>query len=112
MAISPPGLGPADRAADQGRVARARGQGAVHRADLRPCTLSTICAVDKPQPTSSLFGKRLHSRGVTARRQAGAAYHQLLEAGTITADQVTVVVLTSTGVKATPQMADLMGVKL
>ena len=44
--------------------------------------------------------------------QAGAAYHELLKAGKITKDQVTVVVLTSTGVKATPQMAALMNVNL
>jgi threonine synthase len=44
--------------------------------------------------------------------QAGAAYHQLLEAGTITADQTTVVILTGTGVKATQTVAKMLGVSL
>merc|ERR1712232_295611 len=37
--------------------------------------------------------------------QAAAAYHKLISAGTISAEQTTVVVLTSTGVKATPLIA-------
>lgn len=43
---------------------------------------------------------------------AVAAYKELLRAGTITADQTTVIVLTSTGVKATPKIAELLGVEL
>lgn len=44
--------------------------------------------------------------------QAAAAYHELLASGQIRADETTVVVLTSTGVKATPQVAELLGIKL
>ena len=44
--------------------------------------------------------------------QAAAAYHELLAAGAIGPDELTVVVLTSTGVKATPGVADLLGVEL
>ena len=44
--------------------------------------------------------------------QAAAAYLELLEAGVITPQQTTVVVLTSTGVKATPTVAPLVGVQL
>jgi len=44
--------------------------------------------------------------------QAAAAFGKLLSAGTITADQTTVVVLTGSGLKATPRIAELMGVTL
>ncbi len=44
--------------------------------------------------------------------QAAAAYAILLEAGTIGPDEVTVVVLTGTGLKATPHIAELLGVTL
>ena len=44
--------------------------------------------------------------------QAAAAYHELLASGTISAEQLTVVVLTGTGVKATPRMAEILGVAL
>ena len=44
--------------------------------------------------------------------QAFAAYHELLARGQIKAEQVTVVILTSTGVKATPGLAALLGVEL
>ncbi|MBR0680774.1 pyridoxal-phosphate dependent enzyme [Roseomonas eburnea] len=42
--------------------------------------------------------------------QAAAAFAKLLAAGTITPDQTTVVVLTGTGLKATPRIAELLGV--
>lgn len=42
--------------------------------------------------------------------QAAAAFARLLAAGTITADQTTVVVLTGTGLKSTPRIAELLGV--
>lgn len=44
--------------------------------------------------------------------QAAAAYHELLNAGTIDADDVTVIILTSTGVKATPSVATMVGTEL
>ena len=44
--------------------------------------------------------------------QAAAAYHELLAKGAIQADEVTVVVLTGTGVKATPRIAEILGVEL
>jgi threonine synthase len=44
--------------------------------------------------------------------QAAAAYAMLLQAGTIGPDEVTVVVLTGTGLKATPRIAELLGVSL
>ena len=43
---------------------------------------------------------------------AGAAYHELLASGQIRPGEVTVVVLTSTGVKGTPGIAALLGVQL
>ncbi|MEO3474649.1 pyridoxal-phosphate dependent enzyme [Roseomonas sp. CAU 1739] len=42
--------------------------------------------------------------------QAAAAFARLLAAGTIRADETTVVVLTGTGLKATPRIAELLGV--
>lgn len=44
--------------------------------------------------------------------QAAAAFARLLAAGTITPDQTTVIVLTGTGLKATPRIAELMGIAL
>ena len=44
--------------------------------------------------------------------QAAAAYHELLASGAITAEETTVVVLTGTGLKATPRIAELLGVAL
>ena len=42
--------------------------------------------------------------------QAAAAFAKLLGAGTITAEQTTVLVLTGSGLKATPRIAELLGV--
>jgi len=44
--------------------------------------------------------------------QAAAAFVKLLEAGTIRADETTVVVLTGTGLKSTPRIAELLGVAI
>jgi threonine synthase len=44
--------------------------------------------------------------------QAAAAFRRLLAAGTITPDQTTVLVLTGSGIKATPRIAELLGVTL
>ncbi|WP_431270004.1 hypothetical protein [Dankookia sp. P2] len=42
--------------------------------------------------------------------QAIAAFAKLLAAGTINAGETTVVVLTGTGLKSTPRIAELLGV--
>jgi threonine synthase len=44
--------------------------------------------------------------------QAAAAFGKLLETGTITPEQTTVLVMTGTGLKATPRIADLLGITL
>jgi threonine synthase len=44
--------------------------------------------------------------------QGAAAFAKLLRAGTIAAEQTTVVVLTGTGLKATPRVAELLGLAL
>jgi threonine synthase len=44
--------------------------------------------------------------------QAAAAFGKLLETGTITPEQTTVLVLTGSGLKATPRIAELMGIAL
>ncbi len=43
--------------------------------------------------------------------QAAAAYGKLLESGAIGAEEVTVIVLTGTGLKATPRIAEILGVE-
>ncbi len=44
--------------------------------------------------------------------QAAAAFGKLLQTGTITPEQTTVLVMTGTGLKATPRIAELLGVTL
>ena len=44
--------------------------------------------------------------------QAAAAYARLVDSGTITPGQTTVLVMTGTGLKATPRIAELLGVSL
>jgi threonine synthase len=44
--------------------------------------------------------------------QAAAAFGKLLQTGTITPEQTTVLVMTGTGLKATPRIAELLGVGL
>jgi threonine synthase len=44
--------------------------------------------------------------------QSAAAFSKLLNAGTITEDQTTVLVLTGSGLKATPRIAELLGITL
>lgn len=44
--------------------------------------------------------------------QAAAAFVKLLAAGTIRADETTVIVLTGTGLKSTPRIAELLGVAI
>ncbi|MEA2776308.1 MAG: threonine synthase, partial [Acetobacteraceae bacterium] len=44
--------------------------------------------------------------------QAAAALSKLLETGTITPEQTTVLVMTGTGLKATPRIAELLGIAL
>jgi threonine synthase len=44
--------------------------------------------------------------------QAAAAFEKLLQTGTITPEQTTVLVMTGTGLKATPRIAELLGLTL
>jgi threonine synthase len=44
--------------------------------------------------------------------QVAAAFGKLLESGAITPEQTTVLVLTGTGLKATPRIADMLGIAL
>jgi len=44
--------------------------------------------------------------------QAAAAFHRLLAAGAIAPGETTVLVLTGTGLKATPRIAELLGIEL
>ena len=60
--------------------------------------------------TLELAGLGMYTEPTCA--QAGAAYHELLASGKVKAGEVVVVVLTGTGIKATPKVADLLGVQL
>ena len=44
--------------------------------------------------------------------QAAAAFRKLLNTGTIEPEQTTVLVLTGSGLKATPRIAELLGISL
>jgi threonine synthase len=44
--------------------------------------------------------------------QVAAAFARLLAAGTVRPDQTTVLVLTGSGLKATPRIAELLGIAL
>jgi threonine synthase len=44
--------------------------------------------------------------------QAAAAFGKLLRTGTITPEQTTVLVMTGSGLKATPRIAELLGIAL
>jgi threonine synthase len=44
--------------------------------------------------------------------QALAAFRKLLATGTVTDEQTTVIVLTGSGIKATPRVAELLGISL
>jgi len=44
--------------------------------------------------------------------QAAAAFARLLAAGTVRSEQTTVLVLTGSGLKATPRIAELLGIAL
>jgi threonine synthase len=65
---------------------------------------------DIARATLELAGMGVYVEPTSA--QAAAAFGHLLAAGTITPDQTTVLVLTGTGLKATPRIAELLGIKL
>lgn len=60
--------------------------------------------------TLDLAGQGIYVEPTSA--QAAAAFTHLLDAGTIRASDTTVLVLTGTGIKATPRIAELLGVTL
>ena len=62
--------------------------------------------------TATLDLARIGSSVEPTAAQAAAAFRKLLAAGTIAPGQTTVLVLTGSGLKATPRIAELMGVAL
>jgi threonine synthase len=62
------------------------------------------------QATLDLAGMGIYVEPTSA--QAVAAFGKLLATGTVTPDQTTVIVLTGTGIKTTPRIADLLGITL
>jgi threonine synthase len=62
------------------------------------------------QATLDLAGMGVYVEPTAA--QAAAALAKLLATGTITPEQTTVLVLTGSGLKATPKIAELLGMVL
>jgi threonine synthase len=87
------------RSAECGEVLSRSGGGAVmlEEAEIAAATLELARGGVYVEPTCA---------------QAAAAFARLLAAGTIRADETTVVVLTGTGLKSTPRIAELLGVPL
>ncbi len=69
-----------------------------------------VCEADIQRATKELARIGLYTEPTCA--QAGAAYHELLAGGMVKAGEITVIVLTSTGIKATPTIASFLGVEL
>ena len=87
------------RSAECGEVLRQSGGGAVMLAEeeIAAATLALARTGIYVEPTCA---------------QAAAAFEKLLAAGTIRADETTVIVLTGTGLKSTPRIAELLGVTI
>ena len=93
-----------DRAADPpDRGARRAARNAGRRGDAER-------GGDRAPPHSILRGIGIYVEPTAA--QAAAAFAKLLAAGTVTPEQTTVLVLTGSGLKATPRIAELLGVTL
>lgn len=87
------------RLAEVNQVLRDSGGGAVmlEEAEIAAATLELARTGIYVEPTCA---------------QAAAAFARLLAAGTIRADETTVVVLTGTGLKSTPRIAELLGLAI
>ncbi|WP_137125979.1 pyridoxal-phosphate dependent enzyme [Roseomonas sp. HF4] len=87
------------RTAEVNQVLRESGGGAVMlgEAEIAQATLDLARTGIYVEPTCA---------------QAAAAFARLVEAGTIRADETTVVVLTGTGLKSTPRIAEMLGVAI
>ena len=87
------------RSAECGAVLAASGGGAVllEEAEIAAATLALARGGIYVEPTCA---------------QAAAAFTRLLAAGTIAAGETSVVVMTGTGLKSTPRIAELLGVAL
>lgn len=87
------------RLAEVNQVLRESGGGAVmlEEAEIAAATLELARTGIYVEPTCA---------------QAAAAFARLLAAGTIRADETTVVVLTGTGLKSTPRIAELLGLAI
>jgi threonine synthase len=70
----------------------------------------TLTEVEIAQATLALARGGVYVEPTCA--QAAGAFVKLLETGTITPDQTTVLVLTGSGLKATPKIAELLGIAL
>ena len=79
---------------------------------LRACKGGAVRVTEEQMAAATLECAQLGLYTEPTCAQAAAAYHELLASGAIDKSQTTVVVLTSTGIKATPRLASLIGVHL
>jgi threonine synthase len=70
----------------------------------------SLAEAEIAQATIELAGMGIYVEPTSA--QAVAAFKKLLATGTVTAEQTTVIVLTGSGIKATPSVASLLGLAL
>jgi threonine synthase len=81
-------------------------------AALRRCGGGAVLLTEEEIGTSTLELARTGIYVEPTCAQAAAAFGRLLATGAIKANETTVLVLTSTGLKATPRIAELLGIAL
>ncbi len=79
---------------------------------LRECRGGAVSLTEAEIGAATLALARIGVYVEPTCAQAAAAFEKLLATGTITADQTTVLVMTGTGLKATPRIAELLGIAL
>ena len=90
-----------------------RTSGCEAKASLFCCCSDAILDSKQPNICQDRLGTNIGTVG--ERRcvsHTGAAYHELLASEAVKPGELVVVVLTGTGIKATPKVAELLGVEL
>ena len=81
-------------------------------ATLRETRGGAVMLTEAEIGAATLSSRASASMSSRPAAQVAAAFRRLLDAGTITPEQTTVLVLTGSGLKATPRIAELLGVTL
>jgi threonine synthase len=79
---------------------------------LRETNGGSVTLAEQEIAESALRLARLGLYVEPTAAQVAAAFGKLLETGTVTPEQTTVLVLTGSGLKATPRIAEILGVAL